>query len=173
MLWIFFLKLIVHTSPILGIILIALWRWFLFYVRAPSAATSLQRLDATRSSRRLAPVIARAASALSFIHWSLCVRKTDADMEKRHRANVLVTSCLKTPVDPHTKVPLALYERERALPCAAAAAGFTDNSDYEKEVQQSWLTLFVVDVYWLFVEFIEFDYLKMFTITLQKGQPCK
>ncbi|KAI7811324.1 protein FAM161A [Triplophysa rosa] len=54
-------------------------------------------------------------------------------MEKCHRANVLVTSCVKTPVDPHTKVPLALYERERALPCAAA--GFTDNRDYEKEME--------------------------------------
>ncbi|KAA0721889.1 Protein FAM161A [Triplophysa tibetana] len=50
-------------------------------------------------------------------------------MEKCHRANVLVTSCLKTPVDPHTKVPLALYERERTLPCAAA--GFSDNRDNE------------------------------------------
>ncbi|KAG1956015.1 protein FAM161A [Pimephales promelas] len=46
-------------------------------------------------------------------------------MEKSHRTNVLVTSCLKTPVDPHTKVPLAQYERERAL----------DNRHYEKEVE--------------------------------------
>lgn len=37
-------------------------------------------------------------------------------MDRSHRANVLVTSCLKTPVDPHTKVPLALYERARAAP---------------------------------------------------------
>ncbi|XP_027034782.2 protein FAM161A isoform X2 [Tachysurus fulvidraco] len=37
-------------------------------------------------------------------------------MDGSHRANVLVTSCLKTPVDPHTKVPLALYERARAAP---------------------------------------------------------
>lgn len=37
-------------------------------------------------------------------------------MYSSHRANVLVTSCLKTPVDPHTKVPLALYERARATP---------------------------------------------------------
>uniref|UniRef100_A0A8C1EHR4 Uncharacterized protein n=1 Tax=Cyprinus carpio carpio TaxID=630221 RepID=A0A8C1EHR4_CYPCA len=34
-------------------------------------------------------------------------------MKKSHRTNVLVMSCLKTPVDPHTKVPLAQYERER------------------------------------------------------------
>lgn len=37
-------------------------------------------------------------------------------MDRSHRANVLVTSCVKTPVDPHTKVPLALYERARAAP---------------------------------------------------------
>uniref|UniRef100_A0A3B5Q1F9 Protein FAM161A n=1 Tax=Xiphophorus maculatus TaxID=8083 RepID=A0A3B5Q1F9_XIPMA len=34
-------------------------------------------------------------------------------MANPHRTNVLVTSCLKTPVDPHTKAPLASYERER------------------------------------------------------------
>lgn len=32
-----------------------------------------------------------------------------------HRANVLVTSCLRTPVDPHTKAPLASYERAGGL----------------------------------------------------------
>uniref|UniRef100_A0A672G0U7 Uncharacterized protein n=1 Tax=Salarias fasciatus TaxID=181472 RepID=A0A672G0U7_SALFA len=55
-----------------------------------------------------------------------------------HRANVLVTSCLKTPVDPHTKAPLASYERDRALPCAASA--HMDNRDYEKEVNTERLT---------------------------------
>ncbi|XP_021412954.2 protein FAM161A [Oncorhynchus mykiss] len=55
-------------------------------------------------------------------------------MANAHRANVLVTSCLKTPVDPHTKAPLALYERQRALPCSPAA-GRIDNRDYEKELQ--------------------------------------
>ncbi|KAK7930054.1 hypothetical protein WMY93_006449 [Mugilogobius chulae] len=40
-------------------------------------------------------------------------------MANAHRTNVLVTSCLKTPVDPHTKAPLASYERERVLPCTA------------------------------------------------------
>lgn len=46
-------------------------------------------------------------------------------MANPHRANVLVTSCLKTPVDPHTKAPLASYERERVLT-------YTDNRDYEE-----------------------------------------
>lgn len=53
-------------------------------------------------------------------------------MANDHRANVLVTSCLKTPVDPHTKAPLASYERGRVLPYTAAAQW--DNRDYEKEV---------------------------------------
>uniref|UniRef100_A0A673K069 Uncharacterized protein n=1 Tax=Sinocyclocheilus rhinocerous TaxID=307959 RepID=A0A673K069_9TELE len=43
-------------------------------------------------------------------------------MKKSHRTNVLVTSCLKTPVDPRTKVPLAQYERDS-----------TDNRLYEEE----------------------------------------
>ncbi|XP_065151339.2 protein FAM161A [Paramisgurnus dabryanus] len=54
-------------------------------------------------------------------------------MEKCHRANVLVTSCLKTPVDPRTKVPLAQYERERALP--RAPDGLPGNLDYEREIE--------------------------------------
>uniref|UniRef100_A0A3P9Q9T6 Protein FAM161A n=1 Tax=Poecilia reticulata TaxID=8081 RepID=A0A3P9Q9T6_POERE len=53
-------------------------------------------------------------------------------MANPHRTNVLVTSCLKTPVDPHTKAPLASYERERVLPYSAT--GHLDNRDYEKEV---------------------------------------
>ncbi|XP_035262906.1 protein FAM161A [Anguilla anguilla] len=52
-------------------------------------------------------------------------------MEDSHRANVLVTSCLKTPVDPHTKAPLAQYERERGLPYAARHP--PDNRDYEHD----------------------------------------
>uniref|UniRef100_A0A6Q2XRD5 OCEL domain-containing protein n=1 Tax=Esox lucius TaxID=8010 RepID=A0A6Q2XRD5_ESOLU len=55
-------------------------------------------------------------------------------MANAHRTNVLVTSCLKTPVDPHTKAPLALYERERTIPYSSAAA-HVDNRDYEKEVR--------------------------------------
>ncbi|CAN9493104.1 unnamed protein product [Ophioblennius macclurei] len=54
-------------------------------------------------------------------------------MANAHRANVLVTSCLKTPVDPRTRAPLASYERERALPCMASA--HVDNRDYEKELE--------------------------------------
>ncbi|XP_022071643.2 protein FAM161A isoform X1 [Acanthochromis polyacanthus] len=54
-------------------------------------------------------------------------------MANAHRTNVLVTSCLKTPVDPHTKVPLASYERERVLPYTAT--GHMDNRDYEKELE--------------------------------------
>ncbi|XP_071359737.1 protein FAM161A [Trachinotus anak] len=54
-------------------------------------------------------------------------------MANAHRTNVLVTSCLKTPVDPHTKAPLASYERERVLPYTAA--GLMDNRDYEKELE--------------------------------------
>ncbi|XP_056136875.1 protein FAM161A [Lampris incognitus] len=53
-------------------------------------------------------------------------------MSNAHRTNVLVTSCLKTPVDPHTKVPLASYERQRALPSTAA---HMDNRHYEKEME--------------------------------------
>nr|XP_023825963.1 LOW QUALITY PROTEIN: protein FAM161A [Salvelinus alpinus] len=55
-------------------------------------------------------------------------------MANAHRANVLVTSCLKTPVDPHTKARLALYERQRTLPYSSVA-GHIDNRDYEKELQ--------------------------------------
>ncbi|XP_034149907.1 protein FAM161A isoform X2 [Esox lucius] len=55
-------------------------------------------------------------------------------MANAHRTNVLVTSCLKTPVDPHTKAPLALYERERTIPYSSAAA-HVDNRDYEKELE--------------------------------------
>uniref|UniRef100_A0A4W5MTD1 Uncharacterized protein n=1 Tax=Hucho hucho TaxID=62062 RepID=A0A4W5MTD1_9TELE len=55
-------------------------------------------------------------------------------MANAHRVNVLFASCLKTPVDPHTKAPLALYERQRVLP-HSSAAGHIDNRDYEKEVR--------------------------------------
>ncbi|KAM9856564.1 protein FAM161A [Aulostomus maculatus] len=49
-------------------------------------------------------------------------------MANAHRTNVLVTSCLKTPVDPHTKAPLASYERDRVPPHA-------DNRDCEAELE--------------------------------------
>ncbi|XP_051993859.1 protein FAM161A-like [Xyrauchen texanus] len=54
-------------------------------------------------------------------------------MDKCHRNNVLVTSCLKTPVDPQTKTPLAQYERERSLP--RALAELVHDTDYEKEME--------------------------------------
>lgn len=60
------------------------------------------------------------------------------DMANGHRKNVLVTSCLKTPVDPHTKAPLASYERERVLPCTVT--GDIDNRNYEKEVMLTLLS---------------------------------
>ncbi|KAM9769168.1 protein FAM161A [Menidia menidia] len=53
-------------------------------------------------------------------------------MAKAHRNNVLVTSCLKTPVDPHTRTPLASYERGRVLPYTTA---HLDNRDYEQELE--------------------------------------
>uniref|UniRef100_A0A8C7YVS9 Protein FAM161A n=1 Tax=Oryzias sinensis TaxID=183150 RepID=A0A8C7YVS9_9TELE len=56
-------------------------------------------------------------------------------MANPHRTNVLLTSCLKTPVDPHTKTPLASYERGAVL--THATAGQLDNRDYEKEVNTS------------------------------------
>ncbi|XP_054461245.1 protein FAM161A [Anoplopoma fimbria] len=52
-------------------------------------------------------------------------------MANAHRTNVLVTSCLKTPVDPHTKAPLASYER--GLPYTGTS--HHDNRDYEKELE--------------------------------------
>ncbi|KAK9540812.1 hypothetical protein VZT92_003238 [Zoarces viviparus] len=47
-------------------------------------------------------------------------------MANPHRTNVLVTSCLSTPVDPHTRAPLASYERPR---------GYGVNRDHEKELE--------------------------------------
>lgn len=41
-----------------------------------------------------------------------------------HRTTVLVTACLKAPVDPQTKAPLASYERDAVLR--------VDNRDYEE-----------------------------------------
>ncbi|XP_029707380.1 protein FAM161A isoform X2 [Takifugu rubripes] len=46
-------------------------------------------------------------------------------MANAHRTNALVTSCLKTPVDPQTKAPLASYERDALLRI--------DNRDFEEE----------------------------------------
>ncbi|XP_035494407.2 protein FAM161B [Scophthalmus maximus] len=38
--------------------------------------------------------------------------RSPGDMDESHRTNVLVTACLKTPVDPRTKAPVASYERD-------------------------------------------------------------
>uniref|UniRef100_A0A3Q3L181 Protein FAM161A n=1 Tax=Labrus bergylta TaxID=56723 RepID=A0A3Q3L181_9LABR len=54
-------------------------------------------------------------------------------MANPHRANVLVTSCLKTPVDPHTKAPLASYERERVLPYTATGSDYCDEDRLGKD----------------------------------------
>uniref|UniRef100_A0A3B4Y312 Protein FAM161A n=1 Tax=Seriola lalandi dorsalis TaxID=1841481 RepID=A0A3B4Y312_SERLL len=65
-------------------------------------------------------------------------------MANAHRTNVLVTSCLKTPVDPQTKAPLASYERERVLPYTATP--HMDNREYEKEVNTiTKITLFRIN----------------------------
>ncbi|XP_061771806.1 protein FAM161A [Nerophis ophidion] len=49
-------------------------------------------------------------------------------MADAHRNNVLVTSCLRRPVDPHTKAPLASYERDQA-------AGHVGSRDGEEELE--------------------------------------
>ncbi|XP_015218793.2 protein FAM161A isoform X1 [Lepisosteus oculatus] len=56
-------------------------------------------------------------------------------MENSHRVNVLVTSCLKTPVNPLTKAPVALFERESAATRGERSlpAEQTRTRDYEEE----------------------------------------
>lgn len=51
-------------------------------------------------------------------------------MANAHRTNALVTSCLKTPVDPQTKAPLASYERDALLRI--------DNRDFEEVKPFKW-----------------------------------
>ncbi|TNN60464.1 Protein FAM161A [Liparis tanakae] len=58
-------------------------------------------------------------------------------MANAHRTNVLVTSCLKTPVDPRTRARLASYERERALPCAAPCRREHRHREEELEYEDS------------------------------------
>uniref|UniRef100_A0A8D2JFY1 Uncharacterized protein n=1 Tax=Varanus komodoensis TaxID=61221 RepID=A0A8D2JFY1_VARKO len=41
-------------------------------------------------------------------------------MDAAHRAALLAVSCIHTPVNPRTKVPIALYEREPEKPRAGA-----------------------------------------------------
>ncbi|CAL1602452.1 unnamed protein product [Knipowitschia caucasica] len=48
-------------------------------------------------------------------------------MTNAHRTNVLVTSCLKNPVDPRTKTPLASYERERGQTGVQHRAAWRDH----------------------------------------------
>ncbi|CAL8328727.1 unnamed protein product [Merluccius merluccius] len=57
-------------------------------------------------------------------------------MADRHRTNVLVTSCLKTPVDPHTKTPLALYER-RGPGAPRVHLDPRDHRDHDQEIEYS------------------------------------
>ncbi|XP_057699925.1 protein FAM161B isoform X1 [Corythoichthys intestinalis] len=54
-------------------------------------------------------------------------------MANAHRNNVLVTSCLKQPVDPQTRAPLASYEREKETPNSATV--YVDNRDDYQEKQ--------------------------------------
>lgn len=67
-------------------------------------------------------------------------------MDNSHQANVLVTSCLKTPVNPYTKIPAAQYEREKATRSSQQTE--TNSQDkrsynryYEKEVKQTTIIL--------------------------------
>ncbi|XP_039384216.1 protein FAM161A isoform X1 [Mauremys reevesii] len=57
-------------------------------------------------------------------------------MDAAHRAALLTASCLRTPVNPRTRAPLALYERERRPPAAAEQQDDFD-LDYNTERQQS------------------------------------
>uniref|UniRef100_A0A452I8N0 Uncharacterized protein n=1 Tax=Gopherus agassizii TaxID=38772 RepID=A0A452I8N0_9SAUR len=57
-------------------------------------------------------------------------------MDAAHRAALLTASCLRTPVNPRTRAPLALYERERRPPAAAEHQDEFD-LDCNTERQQS------------------------------------
>ncbi|XP_072318848.1 protein FAM161A [Eucyclogobius newberryi] len=60
-------------------------------------------------------------------------------MSSAHRTNVLVTSCLKSPVDPRTRAPLASYERERVLPATVLPAVLPSAPrDDEDEDLENW-----------------------------------
>ncbi|XP_061845246.1 protein FAM161A isoform X2 [Colius striatus] len=56
-------------------------------------------------------------------------------MEAGHRAARLAASCLRTPLDPRTRAPAALYEREP--PPAAAQGGFDLDSHSDREQSSS------------------------------------
>ncbi|XP_074920540.1 protein FAM161A isoform X2 [Chelonoidis abingdonii] len=57
-------------------------------------------------------------------------------MDAAHRAALLTASCLRTPVNPRTRAPLAVYERERRPPAATEQQDDFD-LDYNTERQQS------------------------------------
>ncbi|XP_024061806.2 protein FAM161A [Terrapene carolina triunguis] len=58
-------------------------------------------------------------------------------MDAAHRAALLTASCLRTPVNPRTRAPLALYERERRPPAAAEQQDDFDLDCNNTERQQS------------------------------------
>ncbi|XP_073195494.1 protein FAM161A isoform X2 [Lepidochelys kempii] len=56
-------------------------------------------------------------------------------MDAAHRAALLAASCLRTPVNPRTRAPLALYERERRPPTAAEQQDDFDLDCYAERQQ--------------------------------------
>ncbi|XP_048698721.2 protein FAM161A isoform X2 [Caretta caretta] len=56
-------------------------------------------------------------------------------MDAAHRAALLTASCLRTPVNPRTRAPLALYERERRPPTAAEQQDDFDLDCYAERQQ--------------------------------------
>ncbi|KAM9655599.1 protein FAM161A isoform 6-T6 [Morphnus guianensis] len=54
-------------------------------------------------------------------------------MEAAHRAALLAASCLRTPLDPRTRAPAALYERGPPPAAAAAQDGFDLDSNTDRE----------------------------------------
>ncbi|XP_074805631.1 protein FAM161A isoform X2 [Natator depressus] len=56
-------------------------------------------------------------------------------MDAAHRAALLTASCLRTPVNPRTRAPLALYERERRPPAAAEQQDDFDLDCYAERQQ--------------------------------------
>ncbi|XP_019404753.1 PREDICTED: protein FAM161A isoform X1 [Crocodylus porosus] len=58
-------------------------------------------------------------------------------MDAAHRAALLVASCLRTPVNPRTRAPAALYERQQGPAAAEQQDGFDLYPDPEKEQNSS------------------------------------
>ncbi|XP_043367912.1 protein FAM161A isoform X2 [Dermochelys coriacea] len=61
-------------------------------------------------------------------------------MDAAHRAALLTASCLRTPVNPRTRAPLALYERERRPPAAAEQQDDFDLDSYTETRQSPTVT---------------------------------